>query len=167
MTIYTHKHHIIPKHMGGTDDPSNLIVLTIEEHAQAHLDLYNEHGYTQDLVAHRMLLGQINKAEAIKLLQKAPKSLSWKKQMSKRVTGEGNPMFGRTMSDEHKKAMSKRKMGNQSPAKHYIVTDPEGNTHEAYNLAKFCRENNLNQGNMVKVSKGKYKQHKGWRCQSL
>ena len=23
-----HKHHIIPKHMGGTDDPSNLITVT-------------------------------------------------------------------------------------------------------------------------------------------
>ena len=31
-----HKHHIIPRHMGGTDDPSNLIELTIEEHAEAH-----------------------------------------------------------------------------------------------------------------------------------
>jgi hypothetical protein len=31
-TIY-HKHHIIPKHMGGTDDLSNIAKLTIEEHA--------------------------------------------------------------------------------------------------------------------------------------
>ena len=31
MTLY-HKHHIIPKHMGGTDDPSNK--LTVEEHAE-------------------------------------------------------------------------------------------------------------------------------------
>ena len=29
MSIY-HKHHIIPKHMGGTDDPSNLITVTEE-----------------------------------------------------------------------------------------------------------------------------------------
>ena len=31
-----HKHHIIPKHIGGTDDPSNLVDLTIEEHAEAN-----------------------------------------------------------------------------------------------------------------------------------
>ena len=153
--------------MGGSDDPSNLIELTIEEHAQAHLELYEKYGYQQDHVAYRMLLGQINKAEAIKILQKAPKSERWKSKMSKRMSGENNPMFGKTMSDENKKAMSKRKMGNQSPAKHYIVTDPEGNTHEVYNLAKFCREHNLDQANMVKVSKGKYKQSKGWLCQSL
>ena len=105
MTIYTHKHHIIPKHMGGTDDPSNLIELTIEEHAQAHLDLYNKHGYMQDLVAHRMLLGQIDKAEAIKLLQKAPKSERWKQTMSERMTGASNPMYGKTISDEQKRAI--------------------------------------------------------------
>lgn len=26
-----HKHHIVPRHMGGSDDSSNLIKLTIEE----------------------------------------------------------------------------------------------------------------------------------------
>jgi hypothetical protein len=31
-----HKHHIIPKHAGGTNDPSNLIELTIEEHAAGY-----------------------------------------------------------------------------------------------------------------------------------
>jgi hypothetical protein len=31
-----HKHHIIPKHAGGTNDPSNLVELTIEQHAEAH-----------------------------------------------------------------------------------------------------------------------------------
>jgi hypothetical protein len=33
-------HHIIPKCMGGTDDPSNLIELTFEEHVEAHRQLY-------------------------------------------------------------------------------------------------------------------------------
>jgi len=31
-----HIHHIIPKHMGGTDEESNLVELTVEEHAEAH-----------------------------------------------------------------------------------------------------------------------------------
>lgn len=31
-----HRHHKVPRHMGGTDDPDNLVLLTIEEHAEAH-----------------------------------------------------------------------------------------------------------------------------------
>ena len=34
--------------MGGTDDPSNLIKLTVEDHAAAHKKLYEEHGKLQD-----------------------------------------------------------------------------------------------------------------------
>ena len=53
-----HKHHIIPRHMSGTDDPSNLIELTIEEHANAHLMLYEQYGKKEDFVAYHMLSGQ-------------------------------------------------------------------------------------------------------------
>lgn len=53
-----HKHHIIPKHMGGTDDESNLIELTVEEHAQAHKFLYELHGKKEDLCAYYMLSGR-------------------------------------------------------------------------------------------------------------
>ena len=62
MTIY-HKHHIIPRHMGGTDDPSNLVRLTVEEHAEAHKKLYEEHGLTQDYLAWKGLEGLIGKEE--------------------------------------------------------------------------------------------------------
>ena len=57
-----HKHHIIPKHMGGTDDPSNLIELTREEHAQAHMKLYEEFGKRQDLGAYYLITGQTDEA---------------------------------------------------------------------------------------------------------
>ena len=51
MSNIYHKHHIIPKHMGGTDDPSNLVELTVEEHAEAHRKLFEEHGRWQDELA--------------------------------------------------------------------------------------------------------------------
>ena len=60
-----HKHHIIPKHMGGTDDASNLIELTVEEHADAHKKLYEQHGKQEDFMAWQMLLGQVGKDEAL------------------------------------------------------------------------------------------------------
>lgn len=60
----THKHHIIPKHMGGSDDPSNLIELTVAEHAEAHRKLFEENGCWQDEVAWKALSGQISSDEA-------------------------------------------------------------------------------------------------------
>ena len=44
---YKENHHIIPKCMGGTDVPTNLVTLTAEEHFVAHqllVKLYPENG---------------------------------------------------------------------------------------------------------------------------
>lgn len=60
-----HIHHIIPRHMGGTDDPENLIELTREEHAMAHLKLYEEYGKKEDLGAYYLLSGQTDEAAKI------------------------------------------------------------------------------------------------------
>jgi hypothetical protein len=60
-----HKHHIIPKHMGGSDDQSNLVELTVEEHAEAHRKLYEQYGHWQDKIAYDMLSGQIGLDDAI------------------------------------------------------------------------------------------------------
>lgn len=61
--MHKHLHHIIPRHMGGTDDPSNLIELTIEEHADAHRKLYEQHGKREDYLAWKGLSGKIGKEE--------------------------------------------------------------------------------------------------------
>ena len=61
-TIY-HFHHVIPRHMGGSDDPSNLVRLTVEEHAEAHRKLYEEHGRIEDRLAWKGLEGLIGKEQ--------------------------------------------------------------------------------------------------------
>ena len=55
--------------MGGTNDPSNLVELTVEEHAEAHKKLYEEFGRWQDEIAYKMLSGQINMSETKRLVQ--------------------------------------------------------------------------------------------------
>ena len=74
-----HKHHIIPKHMGGTDDSSNMIELTIEEHAEAHRILWEKYNKKEDYLAWQGLAGLIDKKELVKNLlsmagKKAPKN---------------------------------------------------------------------------------------------
>ena len=61
-----HLHHIIPKHMGGSDEPDNLIELSIEAHAEAHKKLWEEHGNWEDKIAWKALSGQITMSEASK-----------------------------------------------------------------------------------------------------
>lgn len=79
----THKHHIIPKHAGGTNDPSNLVELTIEEHATAHKKLYEQHGRIQDKVA---WMGLANLAPHAELMHELN---------SNRMKGAANPMYGK------------------------------------------------------------------------
>lgn len=98
MTIY-HKHHIIPRHAGGTDDATNIIKLTIEEHAEAHRILYENHGRWQDFVAWQALTKAIPKAEIIRLKQSlATKGKKQKPEHieKRKMLGEKNPMFGKT-----------------------------------------------------------------------
>jgi len=58
-----HKHHVVPKHMGGGNEPENIIEVTIEEHAEAHRLLYDQYGNWQDLVAWKGLLGLLTSDE--------------------------------------------------------------------------------------------------------
>jgi hypothetical protein len=94
MSIY-HKHHIVPRHMGGTDDPSNLIQLTVEEHAEAHRKLFEQHGRWQDKLAWKTLSGQITFAEA-----------------ARQARIESNKRRkGAVLSEEHKRKLSEATKG--------------------------------------------------------
>jgi len=100
--------------------------------------------------------------------------------------------FRVTTTEETKKRISETKMGSKQTPEHiknrvnstigfkqskhqkevvrklfekeWIVTNPEGESIRITNLHKFCKENGLDQGNMVKVSQGIIKQNKGWKC---
>lgn len=106
MSIYKHKHHIIPKHAGGTDDPSNIVELTVEEHAEAHRKLYEEHGRWQDRLAWLALSGQIGKEEIIRM--KCSESRKGREPWNKGMTGCN------TLTDETKRKISEAKKGKDT-----------------------------------------------------
>jgi len=65
--------------MGGTDDPSNLVLLTVEEHALAHKKLWEQYGRWQDELAYKGLIKLITHDEAVlisRLKSNSGKSLS-------------------------------------------------------------------------------------------
>lgn len=53
-----------------------------------------------------------------------------------------------------------------SRAKYYVMTMPDGEEIEVFNLRKFCRENNLNVGAMSSVITGKKNHHKGYKARN-
>lgn len=52
-----HKHHIIPKYEGGSDDPSNLVDLTVTQHAMWHFAEWQRKGREEDRLAWKGLSG--------------------------------------------------------------------------------------------------------------
>ena len=65
-----HKHHIIPKHMGGSNSKDNLVELSIEEHADAHKKLWEKYGHQEDYLAWQGLSGLMTKEELVKEMLK-------------------------------------------------------------------------------------------------
>ena len=174
-----HKHHIIPKHAGGTDDPSNIVYLTIEEHAEAHKKLYKKYGRWQDKVAYEGLSGQIESKDVIKEVYKQnglaqvhhlhTKSV---KEKARQRTIEVNK--GKVLSKEHKEKLRLARLGQKHKeedkkkigkalSKEHIITNPQGKKFVISNLNEFARKNNLDQGNLTKVAQGKLNQHKGYK----
>ena len=87
--------------MGGTDEPENLIELTISEHAEAHKKLYEEHGNEYDRIAWQTLSGQITNAEATKEAQRE----------CGRIQGKIN-FLGKTHTPEVRKRISEAQKVN-------------------------------------------------------
>lgn len=114
-----HKHHIIPKHAGGTDEPDNLIMLTVEEHALAHKRLWEEHGRMQDYIAWQSLSGQITHEEARRIavseaLKGKPKSKEQRQKMSVARKKRGGITTGMKLpscTEERKKKISEANKG--------------------------------------------------------
>ena len=58
-------HHLLPWYVGGTDDWSNLVVLTPEEHMQAHYARWKETGDFRDLCSYYMIGYNFSEAHRI------------------------------------------------------------------------------------------------------
>lgn len=55
-------HHVLPIRLGGTDDIDNLSALAHDEHAEAHMELYQKYGDVGDLCAYYLIKGMKEQA---------------------------------------------------------------------------------------------------------
>jgi hypothetical protein len=121
--------------MGGSDDPSNLIELTIEEHAEAHRKLYEQHGHWQDKVAWQGLLGLIGYEEIMEEMYAARRGTKnpkfyewynnlteeqykeWTSKLSKAGKGKPKPPGFREKMSKIKSGSGNHMFGKTSPNK--------------------------------------------------
>ena len=79
----THKHHLVPRYMGGSDDPSNLVELTVYEHANIHKKLWETNGNKQDYLAWKGLSGELKDLELSAEMKSLGGSISMRNKMAK------------------------------------------------------------------------------------
>lgn len=164
-----HKHHIIPKHMGGTDEPSNLVELTVEEHAEAHRLLWETHGLKQDWLAWQGLAGLIGKEQLLHELfvlagKKSRPPVGHKANLGRKWSSEYKQKMsdiskGVKKSEEHKNNISKGK------SQTWLVKKPNGDEITVINLHEYCKQMELSSAKMSLVASGVRKHHKGYSCQ--
>ena len=172
----SHKHHIIPRHMGGSNHTSNIVVLSVEEHAGAHRKLYEEHGKWQDKIAANMLSGQIKSDDVRREISRArmlndnpmnnPESVKKMLETRKWYKPSQETKEKTSASCKGKKKSNTDNM-NKSKLKTYLVTTPAGEELIINDMPKFCSTNNLHASLMYRVASGNRKTHKKFRCRLL
>ena len=84
-----HRHHLVPKHMGGDDSEENLTPpISVELHAEFHRWLWIDGGRMEDYIAWKALSGRITSEEARLAAAKAGQKKSIKYKESRKLTGE-------------------------------------------------------------------------------
>ena len=108
-----HRHHIIPKYAGGDDSKENLVYLTPEEHALAHLELYEKYGRYEDAQAFNTLSSQWLDGRSIdgykqskEHIQKRVESTDYE-EVSKKLKGRVSPTKGMKFGERSKETKQK------------------------------------------------------------
>lgn len=111
---YKEKHHIVPRCLGGTNDASNLVSLTPEEHYLCHLLLVKIHPNNIRLVKAAMFMVSSNDN-----LKRNNKAYGWlKRRYSDSLKGSSNPNYN---GESRKKYIKKN--GIPEVSKNYITEE--------------------------------------------
>lgn len=103
-----HKHHIIPRYLGGSDAPENLVLLHPIDHAIAHQVRYRMFGNIRDLWASNWLSGIVDPAVYTEFSKEREQAIKLRRQQ--------DPEFDQHMKFVRSNATKNRKEGYQVEA---------------------------------------------------
>lgn len=152
---YCEKHHILPRSLGGSDDPSNIICLTVRQHYVAHWMLWKAYGGAM-AVAFDYMSGI--KRYGSRLPSRTVEAL--KADVSKRISErlvstetrqkQSQAKLGKKLTPEHIEKVRQTRIGKKMPAefgkkvseaKRGIATRGTGWSHSEASLAKIVASN--------------------------
>ena len=98
LNCYSETHHIIPKCLGGSDEKSNLVELTAEEHFVAHQLLVKIYPGNYDLLHAAQMMTTSNRHHD----RSKNKLYGWLRKQLAEETSRFNPMFIEEIKIKHK-----------------------------------------------------------------
>ena len=104
-----HKHHIVPKHAGGKNDPSNLVEVSVTQHAMFHYCEWRLHERWEDKCAWQVLANNVKHPLHVKGRKLTD---SQRKNISERMKGNTH-CLGRTLSEETKEKLREISTGRK------------------------------------------------------
>jgi hypothetical protein len=100
------RHHIVPKSLGGSNKKDNLVLLTLKEHFICHLLLTK---CTEGQNKSKMFMAYFKMMSIHRYNSK--KYIISRNRMIKAISGENNPFYGKTHTEETKRKISQSKIG--------------------------------------------------------
>ena len=119
-----HKHHVVPRYEGGSDDSSNIVELTVTQHAMWHYAEWRRKGNWQDKLAWKGLAKILGKEEIVyeATLRGARSPKPGRGPMTKGNDKRRETMLGKTKTPEMKANSSlaaKRRWAKEGAKDHF------------------------------------------------
>lgn len=189
-------HHIIPRSLGGTDEPSNLVKLTLKEHWVCHRllvrfllepkhirKMYNAL-FMMAVKDYRQINGRIYQAikenavpwnKGLTGLYQPPLNDVAKQKLSELWKGKTRPQNHREamkkgwerIKEEGYQPWNKGLVGLKGPCQPVVLVSPDGVEYQYNSLKEGCKEKNLIYTKMSSVKSGKAVQYKGWTVKKV